>query len=71
MVTISGDHSHHHSKKQSMSVFPLYPSECIVSEKIDVIILVILKAHHTLTAVSHSGTLHVSVRLSVDPYLLF
>jgi hypothetical protein len=54
-----------------MSVFPLYPSEYIVSEKLDVIILVVLKANHTLTAVSHNGILHVSVRLSVDPYLLF
>jgi hypothetical protein len=50
-----------------MSVFPL---ECIVSAKMGVIILVILKAHHTLTAVSHNGTLHVSV-ISVDQYLLF
>lgn len=58
-------------KKKSTGVFTLYPSECIVSEKMDVIILVVLKAHHTLTAVSHNGTLHVSVRLSVDQNLLF
>jgi len=66
MVTISGDNSHIHSKKQSMSVFPLCRSECIVSAKMDAVILAVLKAHHTLTAVSHDSTQHVSVKLSVD-----
>jgi len=47
-----------------MNVFPLCSSECIVSAQMDVVILVILKAHHT--AVSHNSTLHVSVKLSVD-----
>jgi len=49
-----------------MSVFPLRPSKCIVSVKMDAVILVILLTHHTLTAVSHDSTLHVSVKLSVD-----
>jgi len=49
-----------------MSVFPPCPSECIVSAKVDAVILVVLKAHHTLTAVSHDSTLHCSVKLSVD-----
>jgi len=66
MVTRSGDYSHLHLKKQSMSVFPLRPSKCIVSVKMDAVILVILLTHHTLTAVSHDSTLHVSVKLSVD-----
>jgi len=63
--TISEDHSHLYSKKQSMRVFPLCP-ECIVSTKMGAVILVILKANHTLTAVSHDSTLHISVKLSVD-----
>ena len=49
-----------------MSVFPLCRSECIVSAKMDAVILAVLKAHHTLTAVSHDSTQHVSVKLSVD-----
>lgn len=66
MVTVSGDNSHLHSKKQSVSVSPLCPSECIVSAKMDAVILVILKADHTQTAVSHDSTLHVRVKLLVD-----